>query len=129
MSTLAPGWTEQVDSSNGRKYYWNQATGETQWTAPLLTVHAAPSSRWQQQIDALLGIVDSLKADTAPATHAYGWEELKADDGRVYYWHAGRGEASWTRPADMVSLTNCQWSFEQLLSGPSQRLIVVVTRY
>ena len=39
---LAPGWAQSTDPASGRVYYFNQATGQSQWEAPLVAAASAP---------------------------------------------------------------------------------------
>ena len=31
---LPPGWTQEIDESNGRPYYFNSQSGESSWVVP-----------------------------------------------------------------------------------------------
>ena len=40
---LAPGWAQSTDPASGRVYYFNQATGQSQWEAPLVAAAPTPA--------------------------------------------------------------------------------------
>jgi protein transport protein SEC31 len=42
-SQLPPGWIQLVDPSSGRPYFVDQATGQSQWDAPVLQAPVAPA--------------------------------------------------------------------------------------
>jgi len=80
MSTdgLPDGWAAYNDAE-GRTFYHNAATGETQWEAPA----AAPAPAAPAASDAL----------------PEGWTEHQDDQGRTFYYQAASGQTTWDRPA------------------------------
>ena len=67
---LAAGWREAL-SDNGQTYYYNDATGEATWEAPL-----------------------AANAGSLPP----GWRLVSDDNGQTYYYNDATGEATWEAP-------------------------------
>jgi hypothetical protein len=90
----APGaeaWTEHV-VPDGRRYYYNSATGVSVWTKP--EVLMTPEERAAAAAAAAAGA-------GAPAALGAEWKEATAADGRTYYYNAVTRESRWERPAEM----------------------------
>jgi hypothetical protein len=78
---LAEGWTEHVSTSSdpGKKYYFNEKTGETVWEKPLKT----------------------SKKQTTEETEESEWTEhvsTSSDPGKKYYFNEKTGETVWEKP-------------------------------
>lgn len=73
-------WTEVFDTT-GRKYYVNQATGESSWTKPADEASTAAAEVGGSVKGRVLG----------------GWTEYTMNDGRVYYSNA-EGRTQWSVP-------------------------------
>ena len=75
---LAEGWTEHVSASSdpGKKYYYNEKTGETVWEKP-------------------------VKAKTETTTSENDWTEhvsTTSNPGKTYYFNEKTGETVWEKP-------------------------------
>jgi len=75
MAALQDGWTAH-DDDQGRTFYYNATSGETQWDAPLAAA-AAPAGE-----------------DGMPE----GWAAHQDDQGRTFYYNATSGETQWDKP-------------------------------
>lgn len=72
VASLPSGWRE-VASENGDVYYYNDASGVSQWEKPVLVpVGPVPS----------------------------GWREVMSDSGQPYYYNEASGTSQWERPAE-----------------------------
>jgi hypothetical protein len=80
---LPEGW-EEKQAPDGRAYYVNHNTQETQWTRP----------RYAPPVQNLGGAAGAGQAVVLPP----GWEQKHAPDGRVYFVDHNTGSTSWTPP-------------------------------
>ena len=78
---LAEGWTEHVSTSSdpGKKYYFNEKTGETVWEKPLKTskkqtTEEKEESEWTEHVSTI------------------------SDPGKKYYFNEKTGETVWEKP-------------------------------
>ena len=74
---LPDGWVKCV-TSDGRTYYQNNTTKETQWERPVVIISTPPPT---------------YSNELPP-----GWIELRTDDGKVYYQHNASKTTQWERP-------------------------------
>lgn len=79
---LPPGWiTAEAD---GKRYYFNEATGESSWFPPDKDGKIQPTNV----------VVQGSEAEGLPP----GWEAAKTAEGNIYYFSATLGTSSWTKP-------------------------------
>jgi hypothetical protein len=91
---LPDGW-EQKASPDGRQYFVNHNTKETQWTRPVAPVaQAAAPVPVAAQPRPMMQRGSSVRGNTLPP----GWEAKVAPDGRKYYVDHNTGSTSWTPP-------------------------------
>lgn len=65
---------QTLQTEDGRKYYYNEKTGETSWDAP-----APPKPILFEQ--------------------SQSWTPITDPDGKTYYWNEATGETAWERPS------------------------------
>lgn len=92
-------WVKYTDDE-GREYYYDATSGETQWdrpddfidtTEPITQLHAAPG----MQPDGLADI--EVAGDTSKKSF---WVEYTDDEGRGYFYNTETGETQWEKPTD-----------------------------
>uniref|UniRef100_A0A7S0FRQ4 WW domain-containing protein n=1 Tax=Pyrodinium bahamense TaxID=73915 RepID=A0A7S0FRQ4_9DINO len=116
-SPLPPHWSEQIDESSSRVYFFNRATGESLWMHPreaLFKEIIEEVRQWppDQSLEATCGRSDahlrqahSRAVETIKQWSAYsvpqGPEEAP-ELGRAaqFYFHAASGESSWVDPRE-----------------------------
>ncbi|KAF4737745.1 E3 ubiquitin- protein ligase, partial [Perkinsus olseni] len=86
-SFLPEGWQE-FKTDDGTAYYYNEASGLTQWERP----------------DG--AVVTREAAGTVPLPA--GWEEFKADDGTPYYYNSSSGVTQWELPTEASAVEGVQ---------------------
>jgi len=74
---------EVCADDQGRTFYYNASTGESQWEAPLAP---EPYHAWE--------VSTSPSASVASST----WEECQDDDGRTFFYNNETGQSSWEDP-------------------------------
>jgi hypothetical protein len=129
-NSLGEGWTETIDSSSGRPYFYNSLTQETSWERPngdlpssvKLTLEDAQVPEENQaapkeSVDSLTYLtngVDNTDAEqedaTQPETQIFetntaslpeGWTEaVDQSTGQTYYYNSVTQETAWERPAE-----------------------------
>jgi len=104
QSELPEGWKSHV-SPEGKIYYSHAATGKTQWHKPEVeSAQKDTVDRKRTALEVENGVSEEQqkkKTRTNDATTLpEGWTELKAEDGRSYYYSASTGVTSWTIPLD-----------------------------
>jgi hypothetical protein len=58
-----------------------------------------------------VGAVSSSVA--ADGNASLWWSQQRAADGRIYYWHSGTGQSSWTLPAELAAVNpSAAWSVQ-----------------
>ena len=77
--SLLPGWQEVVDES-GQPYFWNEATGASQWEAPLA----------------------QDPAGFAPTSLLPGWQQVFDENGHQFYFNDATGESQWEAPTQTL---------------------------
>mmetsp|Transcript_23502 Transcript_23502/g.42388 ORF Transcript_23502/g.42388 Transcript_23502/m.42388 type:complete len:277 (-) Transcript_23502:12-842(-) len=94
--SLPSGWEAVYSEARGCYYFWEKATGVTQWTPPELPEQAA-----------------HVLGNSLPD----GWQAVYSDaHGCDYYWHQPSGRTSWELPVRSVS-EGSRYSLEALLQG------------
>ncbi|KAL3700471.1 hypothetical protein R1sor_018493 [Riccia sorocarpa] len=82
-TTLPAGWVEGVDPDSRHVYYYNQATGKSQWERPTNKSAVPPPP----------------PPPPAPSPLPPDWEETTdVNTGRKYYYNSKTNESSWERP-------------------------------
>lgn len=81
MVTSGDGWTEHV-SKEGRKYYYNTLTQESQWGKPL-------SLQTPEEAHILLKT---------------GWQEFCSADGKSYWFHSATKRSVWSTPKEVEEM-------------------------
>ncbi|OEH79246.1 formin binding [Cyclospora cayetanensis] len=81
MITSGDGWTEHV-SKEGRKYYYNTLTQESQWGKPL-------SLQTPEEAQILLKT---------------GWQEFSSADGKSYWFHSATKRSVWSTPKEVEEM-------------------------
>ncbi|KAL8440398.1 hypothetical protein Efla_000286 [Eimeria flavescens] len=81
MITSGDGWTEHI-SKEGRKYYYNTLTQESQWGKPL-------SLQTPEEAQILLKT---------------GWQEFSSSDGKSYWFHAATKRSVWSTPKEVEEM-------------------------
>jgi len=81
-AALPAGWKQLRDPNSGATYYLNEATGDTQWTAPVAPSGAGPPT--------------PREGGGLPA----GWEKMTdASTGAAYYYNKNTGASQWLPPS------------------------------
>lgn len=97
-SGLPRGWYEVYDPATKGNYYWNSLTTEATWTRPEGSKPAKEAAKSQEpsaQRDESAAEPKEADAGELPP----GWEPaLDPSSGDFYFFNAGTGETSWTRP-------------------------------
>jgi hypothetical protein len=82
-------WTKHVDEE-GREYFSNESTGETQWEKPEnFHEHSALSEELSED-----------GRDEAGSFSKSNWTKHLDDEGRDYYYNENTGETQWEKPED-----------------------------
>lgn len=80
---LPAGWEQMTDPASGRPYFCNRASGETSWTAPVVSPPA------------LVGPPSVPPGGALPQ----GWEQASDPaSGRPYFFNRTTGATQWTPP-------------------------------
>eukprot|EP00940_MAST-03C_sp_MAST-3C-sp2_P000246 g246.t1 len=113
------GWESCLDE-NGRTYYYNRTTGESQWTRPNSFLHAGPiweecvdddgnrfffnlstnKSQWDRPSGVDDGAIRWLSKTiiSADLRNDDEWETCIDDEGRTYYYNRTTHVSQWTSP-------------------------------
>ena len=98
-SSLLPGWSEAADE-NGQTFFFNEATGESQWEAPLA----------QQDQAGYMPAMDSLPP---------GWSESVDENGQTFFFNEVTGESQWEAPLAQDQQSSAQPKAQpKSLAGP-----------
>ena len=120
---LSQAWSEEIDPSSGRTYYYNSETGESSWERPPVEDEIEETSFGQEEEapirelppeqtfsqeaeedqrgdDALAEAPHEEETSQSPGALPPGWsEEVDPSTGMSYYYNAEAGVSSWERPA------------------------------
>jgi hypothetical protein len=93
---LPEGWTEHVSTSSdpGKKYYFNEKTGETVWERPV-----GDASDKGESVSGEVKEVKEVKEEEDELLE--GWTEhvsTSSDPGKKYYFNEKTGETVWEKP-------------------------------
>ena len=103
-SEYANVWEPIFDSSSGRSYYLNTATGETTWDPPPGTPPGVEGGSGEGAAAAAAGAGAGSEEDAGLSSSSSssqlpeGWQELTTEDGTAYYWNHTTQETSWEKP-------------------------------
>ena len=92
---LPQGWVSGI-APDGRVYYFNSMTNESQWIHPVTgTAHGA-------------GPATHRTVSNDPSTESTsglpkGWEEHKTSTGRTYFHNKSAGVTQWSNPSEAVA--------------------------
>lgn len=113
---LPDGWSELVDASSGRVYYFNSTDNSTSWEKPTVSTDdfEIDSSQSQQtsQADERNGPDNTQLEEEGPVKSKLEeqvekipsqdpdseWTEVVDDEGNIYYYNEGSGQTSWEKP-------------------------------
>ena len=82
-------------SPSGKAYYFHSESGVTRWSPPEAAAALAPAAPKPSPPPPPPAPPEDV---AAPSGLPLGWEEATAPDGRIYYYHGGKGATQWTRP-------------------------------
>eukprot|EP00934_Nitzschia_sp_Nitz4_P008522 Nitzschia sp. Nitz4//scaffold34_size148208//91553//101858//NITZ4_002988-RA/size148208-snap-gene-0.209-mRNA-1//1//CDS//3329548819//8512//frame0 len=119
-TTLPPGWTQVLDPTSGRPYYYNESTQETSWEPPVVPTGSsdAPEPLAVEENDDIPTEADptpelakeepEVKPEedlSAPeSTLASGWEAVvDPTSGQTYYYNEMTQETSWDPPLALTT--------------------------
>eukprot|EP00190_Bangiopsis_sp_CCMP1999_P003897 CAMPEP_0198736292 /NCGR_PEP_ID=MMETSP1475-20131203/64729_1 /TAXON_ID= ORGANISM="Unidentified sp., Strain CCMP1999" /NCGR_SAMPLE_ID=MMETSP1475 /ASSEMBLY_ACC=CAM_ASM_001111 /LENGTH=806 /DNA_ID=CAMNT_0044500073 /DNA_START=65 /DNA_END=2485 /DNA_ORIENTATION=- len=99
---ITDGWIE-YKTPEGKSYYHNSATNETQWTKPTKSTaqKMAPSSEDNASKAQMTNDRRTPSGTSEAVTSeepAEGWKEYETKDGRKYYHNVRTGVTQWTKP-------------------------------
>ncbi|GMF07137.1 unnamed protein product [[Candida] boidinii] len=81
---------EEVTDEEGRIYYYNSETQQTQWDKP----------------NELLSIIEKALVGT-------NWAQYTTDDGQIYYYDSVSGESIWSLPSEILENLKKNGDFEE----------------
>ncbi|GME73633.1 unnamed protein product [[Candida] boidinii] len=81
---------EEVTDEEGRVYYYNSETQQTQWDKP----------------NELLSIIEKALVGT-------NWAQYTTDDGQIYYYDSVSGESIWSLPSEILENLKKNGDFEE----------------
>ena len=93
---------EVCEGDGGRVFYYNTATGESQWEEPA----AVAAARARGEVIPSAGDADDdelasaggASGGAAPGPLPAAWEECVGDDGKTFYYNTETGVSTWDRP-------------------------------
>ena len=139
-SNLPDGWSEIVDPSSGRTYYYNSITQDTSWEYPFrqreesITHTELENQSEDAMVDTTIQeIASNLTPETAEPELFHqseaaqslpkGWTEvLDPQSGSTYYYNAVTQETSWERPAETEKTETGERIGAQAASAKSEKM-------
>ena len=99
---LPAGWSQTVDETYGRAYFYNVSTGESTWERPKSTPTA---SQVKVPVQPSVSAQAALSTSVVKASLPPGWKEVQDPNSqRVYYCNPHTGGSSWERPLDAAAV-------------------------
>ncbi|KAF4651315.1 hypothetical protein FOL46_000386, partial [Perkinsus olseni] len=95
-------WAEHF-SPEGDKYYFNEATGLSTWTRPVLSRPTRDRRRSAGSDGSAVSELRRTLGATLGGEDWADWRRIKADDGGVYYYNVKTKATAWNVPASVLS--------------------------
>lgn len=101
-----PGSVWEVhDDDEGREYYYNTETGQTQWEKPDELEHLeAQTIAKKNQGQGFVGSDEAASAidiaNKSKEVPAFAWVAYEDEEGREYYYNEETGETKWDKPEE-----------------------------
>jgi len=95
-----PKWEAQTDEE-GNTYYYNAATGETQWEKPDIELKAGDEGpKVKENEDKESTLQEDSKQEEAKHKEETKWVALTDEEGRTYYYNQDTEATQWDEPAE-----------------------------
>ncbi len=116
-SSLPAGWTEVIDPSSGKPYYYNEVENVTTWEKPIQNVKSNitdcdeifQNESTEGQNETLDPLNKEISAETKLVLPE-GWVELVDESsGKNYYYHAVDNVTTWDRPVSSSKSTQSRF--------------------